>query len=118
MRDRGIRRTDPQNKTGGWWSSRRLLISDDLQVLEHAEHDRADKGESNIRGDDTKLADERTKGHRKPPEVRTLIALTRKASDPFHGKKVSVAVHPRHLGGAQWSTTWLKSRENKALMSP
>ena len=78
-----------------------FLISDDLQVLEHAEHDRADKGESNIRGDDTKLADERTKGHRKPPEVRTLIALTRKASDPFHGKKVSVAVHPRHLGGAQ-----------------
>jgi hypothetical protein len=77
------------------------LTSDDLKVLKHAQHDRAHKSESNIGGHDTELADERTKGHRKPPKVRTLIALTRKASDPFRGKKVSVAVHPRHLGGAQ-----------------
>jgi hypothetical protein len=36
----------------------------------------------------------------------------------FHAKKVSFAVCPRYLGGAQSPVTWLKSRENKALMSP
>ncbi|SHN79904.1 hypothetical protein SAMN05444170_4155 [Bradyrhizobium erythrophlei] len=45
-------------------------------------------------------------------------AITLKANDPFHAKKGSVAVHPFHLGGAQRFVTWLKSRENKALMSP
>ena len=43
---------------------------------------------------------------------------TLKANDPFHAKKGSGAVHLFHLGGAQRLVTWLKSRENKALMSP
>jgi hypothetical protein len=51
------------------------------------------------------------------PQVR-VPAITHKANDPFHTKKVSAAVHPFHLGGAQRLVTWLKSRENKALMSP
>jgi hypothetical protein len=40
------------------------------------------------------------------------------ASDPFRRKKVSVTVRAAHRRGAQWRATWLKSRENKALMSP
>jgi hypothetical protein len=45
-------------------------------------------------------------------------ASNAKPSHRFHDKKVSVTVHPSHLGGAQSLATWLKSRENKMLMSP
>jgi hypothetical protein len=45
-------------------------------------------------------------------------AITLNGSDPFQRKKVSRAVPLLHLGGAQRLVTWLKSRENKALMSP
>jgi len=51
-------------------------------------------------------------------EVTQLTALSGKASHWFHDKKVSVAAHPRYLGGAQLMRTWLKSREIMMLMSP
>jgi hypothetical protein len=86
--------------------------------LENAQDDRAYKGERKIRGHDAELTDVRTIGHRKPPEVRTLSTITLKASDPFPTKKVSSAVRAPHRRGAQGLAAWLKSRENKALMSP
>ena len=108
-----------------------------FDVLEHAKHDRADKGDSDVGRHNAQLVDERTQGHHKPPEGKDAIgftnspsglerttgplwwsAITRKANDPFQAKKVSVAVHLFHLGDAQTPVTWLKSRENKALMSP
>jgi hypothetical protein len=51
-------------------------------------------------------------------EVTSLTAVNAKASRRFHDKKVSVTVHPLHLGGAQSLVAWLKSREIKMLMSP
>jgi hypothetical protein len=48
-------------------------ISDESYVLENAEHDRADKGECDIGRHNAQLADKRTKGHRKPPGVRTPV---------------------------------------------
>jgi hypothetical protein len=54
----------------------------------------------------------------KPPRFASLSATTHQANNGFHAKKVSLAVYPRHLGGAQWPATWLKTREIKALMSP
>jgi hypothetical protein len=92
-------------------------ISDESYVLENAEHDRANEGEGDIGRHNAQPVDERTQGHRKPPAGKDP-ALTFKANDPFQREKVSVAVHPFHLGGAQRLLTWLKSRENKALMSP
>jgi hypothetical protein len=59
----------------------------------------------------------------KPPKFQTSQftsqpALTNKASNAFHAKKVSLAVWPRHLGSAQRPGTWLKRREIKMLISP
>ena len=54
----------------------------------------------------------------KPPWVRVAARHNVQANNGFQAKKVSVAVYPRHLGGAQLPATWLKTRENKALMSP
>ena len=68
--------------------------------LEHAQHDRADKGKGKVRGHDAQLSEEGTKGHGNAPKVTSLTALTTKPSNRFHDKKVSVAVHPAHLGGA------------------
>jgi hypothetical protein len=59
-----------QNKTGGWMiAAAGFLISDGSRVLEHAKHDRADKGEGDIGRHNAQLVDERTHGHRKPPAV-------------------------------------------------
>ena len=54
----------------------------------------------------------------KPPRFASLSAITHQANNGFQAKKVSLAVYPRHLDGAQWPATWLKTREIKALMSP
>ena len=62
-----------------------------------------------------------TKGRKaifKPPAVTSLPAVTHEASNAFQAEKVSLAVHPRHLGSAHSLATWLKTREIKALMSP
>jgi hypothetical protein len=48
-------------------------ISDESYVLENTKHDRADKGESHVCRHNAQLADERTQGHRKPPEVRSPV---------------------------------------------
>ena len=93
-------------------------VEDVSTALEHAKHDCADKGEGDVGGHYAELTDERTKGHRSAPKVTSLPAVTHNTSNRFHAKKVSFAVHPFDLGGAQSMATWLKSREIKTLMSP
>jgi len=55
-----------KNETGGCWISRRFKICDDLEVLKHAKHDRADQSESRVCGENAQSADEKTCGHLKP----------------------------------------------------
>ena len=93
-------------------------MSKTLERLENAKHDRADKGEGEVRGHHAQPSEEGTKGHGNAPRVTSLTALNAEGSDRFHDKKGSVAVHPHHLGSAQELAAWLKSRENKTLMSP
>jgi hypothetical protein len=87
-------------------------------ALEHAKYNGADKGEGEVGGDYAEFVDERTKGHGNTPKVTSLAVLTPNPTNRFHAKKVSFAVPPFHLGGAQSMATWLKSREIKTLMSP
>jgi hypothetical protein len=63
----------------------------DAEALHQAEHDRSDKGEGKIRGNNAQSADQR---HGNPPWFTSLPAVTPKASKPFHGEKVSAAVYP------------------------
>ena len=119
MRNRYIRRTDSQNKTGGLLSSRRLLISDDLQVLEHAEHDRADNGECDIRGHHAQSPDEWTgEDHlgNLPGSRRCPHQQPKWRSVP-RGKSQPCCLF-RILDSAEPSAAWLKIREINALKSP
>jgi hypothetical protein len=61
-----------------------------VQSLEHAEHDSADKGECDIRGNNAQFADE---AHGKSPWFTSLPVVTLKANRAFHPEKVSFAVH-------------------------
>ena len=58
-------------------------------LLEHAEHDCTDKGESDIGGHNAQSVDE---SHGKPRWFTSLPVVTRKASKPFQLEKVSAAV--------------------------
>jgi hypothetical protein len=59
------------------------------ELLEYAQHDRTDKGESDIRCDNAQSAHE---SHGKPPWFTSLPVVTFKASKPFQTEKVSAAV--------------------------
>jgi hypothetical protein len=110
----------PQKKPGVWIDPVRRAGKNLvwLGLLEHAEHDGADKGEGEIRGNNAQSAHQRAKGHFKPPRLASLSAIMQQANNGFPAKKVSVAVYPSHLGTARRPATWLKTREIKALMSP
>jgi hypothetical protein len=58
------------------------------EILDHAEHDRADKRECQIRGNDAQSADE---SHGKPPLVRVTARINAKPSKSFPPEKVSLA---------------------------
>jgi hypothetical protein len=91
------------------------------EALEHAEHDGADKGECDIRGDNAQSADERTdEGHWELSLLTSLTSLPANAevSKPFRAEKVSAAVSPWLLHRAAASATWLKKCEFNALKSP
>jgi hypothetical protein len=68
------------------------------ETLEHTEHDRADKGESDIGGDNAQSVEQGTKGHCQTSQihfgVHDAARTNAKVSKPFHAKKVSLAVHP------------------------
>jgi hypothetical protein len=55
-----------------------------VQSLEHAEHDGADKGECDIRGNNAQFADE---AHGKSPRFTSLPVVTRKLADCSRPKK-------------------------------
>jgi hypothetical protein len=61
-------------------------------ALNHAKHDRTDKREREIRGNDAQLADE---SHGKPPWVTSLAALTRKVASRSRKKKSALLLHRR-----------------------
>jgi hypothetical protein len=62
-------------------------------VLEHAEHDRADKGECDVGGNNAQSADERThEGHWERSPIRVAAHCDVEANKPFGAEKVSAAV--------------------------
>jgi hypothetical protein len=84
------------------------------EVLEHAEHDRANKGDCDIRGNNAQSADQ---SHEKTSLFTLLPAVTPKLTIGSRRKKsvllsLAASAPPRTAGA------WLKSREIKALMSP
>ena len=58
-------------------------------MLDHAQHNRTDKGESDIRGNNAQSASE---SHGKPPWFASLAVVTLEATKPFQREKVSAAV--------------------------
>jgi hypothetical protein len=76
----------------------KAMDKDVSTALEHAEHDGADKGESDIGGHDAQLTDESTKGHGNPPKLISvanaksapLLAITHKVTIGFTPKKSAV----------------------------
>src|SRR5438093_8991433 len=69
------------------------------EVLEHAEHNRGDESECNIRSYNAKSAGERTYEIHwgKLPGFTSCPHITQKVSKGFPTQKVSVAVHPAAL---------------------
>jgi hypothetical protein len=87
-------------------------------VLEYAQHDRADKGECDICGDNAQFPDEWTgENHGKPPWFTSLPALTR-GIVIGSGRKKSAVLSFRAIWIAATLPTWLKNREINALKSP
>jgi hypothetical protein len=78
--------------------------------LDHAEHDRADKSECYIGGNNAQSA----QSHGIPPGFTSLPALTMKASKTFPVEKVSATVY-RAISTARHV---LKSRKINPLKSP
>jgi hypothetical protein len=75
--------------------------------LEYSQHDRADKGESDIGGDNAQSADD---AHGTPPLFAPL-PVTEKANHSFLDKKVRRAVY----ADLPQPEPWLKLREINAL---
>jgi hypothetical protein len=68
-----------------------VLVDD---ALDHAEHDRADQGDGDVRGDHAQPADQTTRGHWQTSRVYVTARSNEEASKRFRAKKVSLAVHP------------------------
>jgi hypothetical protein len=84
------------------------------EVLEDAEHDRADKGERNIRCHHAQSADE---SHRKSPRFTSLPALTPQLVIGS-GREKSAMLFYRAPRAVRTPATWLMSRKINALKSP
>ena len=63
-------------------------------ALEHAEHDRADKSDCDIRGNNAQSADE---SHGNAPLVHVAARYNAETSKAFRPEKVSAAVDPSRL---------------------
>ena len=66
---------------------RRAPKSVTAAFLEHSEHDRADKCECNVRGNNAQLADE---SHGKPPWFTSQVVVTRKPASGSRLKKAEL----------------------------
>ena len=77
-------------KTPGGWNDpvRRALWKPKLSALEHAEHDGADKGKGDIRGNNAQSADE---SHGERSLVHVAARCNAETSKSFPREKVSVA---------------------------
>jgi hypothetical protein len=60
------------------------------EILDHAEHNRADKRECEIRGNDAQSADE---SHGKPPLVRVIARINAKPSKSFPPEKSALLLY-------------------------
>jgi hypothetical protein len=78
--------------------------------LDHAEHDRCDKGKGEIRRQYAQLVDE---SHGDAPLVYVTARTNAQSTNRFRQQKVSSAVYVRLRG----SRAWLKTHEINALMS-
>jgi hypothetical protein len=89
------------------------------ESLEHAKHDGADKGDCQIRGNNAQSADQRThEGHREISLVHVTARFNAETSKAFRAEKVSPAASSLTVQALEPPPTWLKTRENNALMSP
>jgi hypothetical protein len=103
------------------WSSRRAPQKPSLctNALEHAEHNGADKRNCQIRGNNAQPADQRThEGHREISLIHIVARFNAETSKAFQAEKVSAAALLLTLKTLEPPPTWLKTRENNALMSP
>jgi hypothetical protein len=90
----------PRAKTPGGWNDQTAgAENSNVEALDHAEHDRADKGERDIGGNNAQFADE---SHGKPPLVYVATPTNAQGDQGFPPKKVSLAAlsrpvrRPRH----------------------
>ena len=103
----------------GWVQPPGAIDSGGAKALEHAEHDGADKGDCQIRGNDAQPADQRThEGHREISLVHVTARSNTESSKAFQAEKVSPAALFLTVETLEPPPTWLKSRENNALKSP
>jgi len=87
-------------KTPGCWShpiAGRRKFKVMREVLEHAEHDRANKGDCDIRGNNAQSADQ---SHEKTSLVHIAARGNAEANKRFQPEKVSAAV-ARGVGAAE-----------------
>ena len=71
--------------------SRALKLGYAVELVDHAKHDRANKGKGEIRGQHTQPVDE---SHGKAPLVCVTCPTTRELTKRFPAQKVSAAVYP------------------------
>ena len=87
--------------------------------LEHAQHDRADNGECDIRGHHAQSPDEWTaEDHWETSLVDVAARINNRNGDRFRAEKASPAVFSAFSIPAEPSVAWLKNREINALKSP
>jgi hypothetical protein len=85
------------------------------EILEHAEHDRPDKGDCDIRGNNAQSADQ---SHEKTSLVHVAARGNAEGNNRFPPEKVSAAVARGISTFREPPAAWLKSCEIKALKSP
>ncbi|UPK28831.1 hypothetical protein [Bradyrhizobium sp. 195] len=82
--------------------------------LDHAEHDGADEGHGEVRGDNAQSPGER---HEVPPSMRTAYARDLMVNRKCLSEKVSLAVAQAGRGFGARRPAWLKNHEINVLKS-
>jgi hypothetical protein len=95
----GKTRSGKTKAPGGWNGPDRRAPKLGVERLEKPQHNRADKGYRDIRGNNAQPAGHAigghgTKGHSKPPGVHDAARTNAESNHAFRVKKVSLVVHP------------------------